>query len=222
MDRDDAEKRIADLEHQVAAPRTAPEARGDEKRARREARQRVEDDAGVSRAQMGRTKLVAGRTLVVLGVLGIAVFIVGLVFRHTTSWIWIGGLALFGASVLPIFAMAVDEMRKIEKVRWQEGTVTFRTVEPGNRTEDGWYVDCEVELNPTGRITRVYGCIGYLGRKRLVVGATMRCLIDRTEAVALRAFPWAEPDAPLPSGDDLLFFEGKSRKFPINLRSEPS
>lgn len=99
MDQDDPEKRIADLERQVASARAAREAREDRKRERRETRKRVRAEAGVSSAQMGRTRLVFRRPLLMLAVLGIAVFIAGLVFRHTTSWIWIGGLALFsGAS----------------------------------------------------------------------------------------------------------------------------
>lgn len=227
MDQDDPEKRIADLERQVAAPHTAREARQVRKRERRASLLRVRDEAGVNPAQRGRTSLVVFRTLLMLGALGIPVFIVGLVLRHTTSWIWIGGLALFFGDFVLICAWLVADDRKIEKVRWQEGTVTFRTVEPGRETDYGPYYDCEVELNPTGRITWVHTDKEVWGleerrRKRLVVGATMRCLIDRTEVVALRAFPWAEPDAPLPSsrrsaawwtsGDKLLFLEGKSRK----------
>ena len=233
MDQDDPEKRIADLERQVAAPHTAREslenrerAREDYKRARREALKRVEDEAGVSpaqrRAQMGRTKRVVGRTLLMLPVLGIAVFIAGLVFRHTTSWIWIVALAMVFLGFVPIVAYMVNYHRKIEKVRWQEGTVTFRRVEPGFHSKglvliggDSHQIyDCEVELNPTGRILWVHAA-NVLGRratakKGIRTGATMRCLIDRTHEVAFRAFPWAEPDAPLPSGKKLLFLVGIS------------
>jgi hypothetical protein len=118
-----------------------------------------------------------------------------------------------------IFVRGVDDYRRIEKVRWQEGTVTFRRVEPGAHYRyhrgDSWrYYDCEVELNPTGRITWVHMDIKFWGtataRKKIVVGATMRCLVDRTHEVAFRAFPWAEPDAPLPSGKKLLFLMGIS------------
>ena len=190
------------------------------------ARKRVRDEAGVNPAQQGRTKLVVARTLAVLGLSGIAVFVAGLVLRHTTSWIWIGGLALFFGGFVPIFGWIAADHSKVEKVRWQEGTVTFRTVELGTLTEDGRDVNFEVELNPTGRITWVFTqlrqrysraeaysgveAMGMLKEKRLVVGATMRCLIDRIEDFAFRAFPYAKPDAPLPYGDELLFYEGKS------------
>jgi hypothetical protein len=222
MDREDPEKRIADLERQLAAPRTAREdrkrAREQRKRWLREARKRVKDEAEVDAAQMGPSlSLFVRRTLVMLQVLGIAVFIAGLVLPHKTSWIWIGGLALFLGGVVPMFAGAIaDEYkaeRKIEKGRWQEGTVTFRTIELGKQTEDGWYVDCEVELNPTGRISQVYEDVDSLHIHRVVIGATMRCLIDRTEEVAFRAFPYAKPDAPLTSDNRLVFREGKSPRF---------
>jgi hypothetical protein len=237
MDQDDPEKRIADLEHPVAAPRSWRAALEDRKRAReghkharREALNRVEQEAGVSPAQLraqkarrGPTKRFMDRTMLILPVLGIAVFIAGLVLRHTTSWIWIGGLALFFLGFVPTAAWMVDFHRKVEKVRWLEGTVTFRTVEPGANYEGSQgdsdrYYDCEVELTPTGRITWVHADNVFgrreTTRKGIVVGATMRCLIDRTEQVAFRAFPWAEPHAPLPSGKKLLFLEGKSGESP--------
>jgi hypothetical protein len=73
------------------------------------------------------------------------------------------------------------------------------------------YVDCEVELNPTGRITWVHTTIGSLpARRALVVGATMLCEFDRMEEVVGRAFPYAEPDTGLPSGNWLILREGKS------------
>jgi hypothetical protein len=184
---------------------------------------RLLDEVGVSPAWQ-RTALVVARTLSLLAVLGVAVFVVGLVVGDGLVWI---GLALFVGSAVLWSVVLWAMLHKIAKVRWQEGTVTFRTVEPGEHTEYGWRVDCEVELNPTGRITwvhtekEIWGSA--LQEKRLVVGATMRCLIDRTEIVAFRAFPWAKPDGdPLPSsrrsaawwtsGDKWLFQKGKSRK----------
>jgi tetratricopeptide (TPR) repeat protein len=242
MDQDDPEKRIADLERQVAAPGTAREAPEDArarenfKGGRREALKRVKYEAGVTPAQMGRTKLVVRRTMLMLPVLGIAVFIAGLVLHHTTPWIWIGGLALFFLGFVPIVAWKVTDDRKVEKVRWQEGTVTFRRVEPGRYgggysqhpvsadwRENFCFHDCEVELNPTGRITWVHEAGAYQDKppatRGIIVGATIRCLIDRTELIAFYAFPRAVPDAPLPDPgwgllDDgenvLVFLEGKS------------
>jgi hypothetical protein len=233
VDEDDPEKRIADLERQVAAPRTAREARADRKRARvqrkrrlREARKRVEDEAGVSAAPVGRTSIVVVfRSLLAVGLLGMAVYTVGLVLPHPPSWMGIGGLALFFGGFVSMFAWIIagalknslKDLRNIEKVRWQEGTVTFRTVELGKQTEDGWYVECQVELNPTGRIIQVYADVTPLHIRRVVIGATMRCLIDRTEEVAFRAFPYAKTDAPLASDNQLdnklVFREGKSPRF---------
>ena len=92
-------------------------------------------------------------------------------------------------------------------MRWQDGTVTFRTVEPGNVGESGQRVDCEVELSPQWSLSRVYTTVGPLDAERIAVGATMRCLIDRMETlIALRAFPYAQPEVPLPSGRELKFF----------------
>jgi hypothetical protein len=230
VDEDDPEKRIADLERQVAAPRTAREARADRKRARvqrkrrlREARKRVEDEAGVSAAPVGRTSIVVVfRSLLAVGLLGMAVYTVGLVLPHPPSWMGIGGLALFFGGFVSMFAWIIagalknslKDLRNIEKVRWQEGTVTFRTVEPGKVDDEigKQRVFCEVELNPTTRITRVRTSVEPLDIRRLVIGATMRCLIDRLDIdIALRAFPDAQPDAPLPSGRELQFYEEKAK-----------
>jgi hypothetical protein len=62
-----------------------------------------------------------------------------------------------------------------------------------------------------GPFTRLYTTVGPLDTELLVVGATMRCLIDRMESlIALRAFPYAQPDAQLPSGRELKFFRAAS------------
>jgi hypothetical protein len=184
---------------------------------------RLLDEVGVGPAWQ-RTARGVARILSLLVVLGVGVFVVGLVLGGRLVWI---GLALFVGSAVLWSVVVWAMLHKIAKVRWQEGTVTFRTVEPGEQTEYGRRVDCEVELNPTGRITwvhtekEIWGSA--LQEKRLVVGATMRCLIDRSEIVAFRAFPWARPDGdPLPSsrrsgawwtsGDKWLFQKGKSRK----------
>jgi hypothetical protein len=156
-------------------------------------------------------------TLLLLAVLGVAVFVVGLVVGDGLVWI---GLALFVGSAVLLSVVVWAMLRKVAKVRWQEGTVTFRTVEPvENDIDYGWCVDCEVELNPTGRITWVHveraSISGFALQEQLVVGATMRCLIDRMENVAFRAFPSTAPDGvPLSSnwtsGRRWVFHEGKS------------
>jgi hypothetical protein len=48
----------------------------------------------------------------------------------------------------------------LDKVQRQDGTVTFRAVEPGGVDESGQRVDCEVELSPQRHITRVYPTVG--------------------------------------------------------------
>jgi hypothetical protein len=112
--------------------------------------------------------------------------------------------------------MVSARFRTIDEVRWQEGTVTFRTVEPGKVDEEFGQVRfvCEIELNPTARITRVRTSFAPPVPKRLVVGKTMRCLIDRLDIdINLRVFPWvAKADAPLPSGRELQFYEEKAKE----------
>jgi hypothetical protein len=213
MDQDGPEKRIADVKRKVAAPRTPREAQKERNRERRASWIRVRDEAGVNAAQSGPTQRFLGRTLAVLGLSGIPVFIVGLVLPHTTSWIWIGGLALFFGGFVPIFAWIGADNRKVEKIRWREGTVTFRRVKIRRYLgEDGWDLDCQVELNPTGRITWVNTTFHAsppaahftLEMRGIVVGATMRCLIDRTERVVFRVYPSSTPYSKMD------FLEGKS------------
>ena len=94
----------------------------------------------------------------------------------------------------------------VDKVRWQEGTVAFRTVEPGDVGEDGQLVTCRVTVRPPANISRVATMVGPMDAERLVVGATMRCLIDRMDGMTpLRVFPYARPEAVLPSGRVLKF-----------------
>jgi hypothetical protein len=186
----DPEKHIADLERRLAEPHAAE----------------------ISRARQRTTRVVV-RTVQVLALLGVAAFFGGIVgiagatSRFNGVMLIVGGLALFGGCAVVMAAIR----RQLKDVRWQEGTVTFRTVEPGFVGESGQRVDCEVELNPTGRITRVYTMVGPIDTQRLVVGATMRCLIDRYEFTVLRAFPYAQPDAPLPSGRELKFSKARAK-----------
>jgi hypothetical protein len=187
------EKRIADLERRLAEPRVDG------------------SEAEISRSRRVAARVVV-RTLGVLALLGLALSYAGFVRLAGVGsplnavLIWIG-LALLGGSVVLI----VPIRRKITKDRWQEGTVTFRTVEPGSVGETGQHVDCDVELNPSGRMTRVKTTVGPLDTERLIVGETMRCLIDRYEFMVLRAFPYAQPDASLPSGRELKFSKASLR-----------
>ena len=147
----------------------------------------------------GRTHLAI--TLVALSIVGLTLLLVG-----DGAPIWIGPALFVGAAVVLVTLSRVRS-RSIEKLRWQHGTVTFRTVEPGDVGESGQRVDCEVDLSPQRPFTRVYTTVGPLDAERLVVGASMRCLIDRMESlIALRVFPCAQPEAPLPSGRELKFF----------------
>jgi hypothetical protein len=208
---DDPEKRVSDLERQLTGPHAASgdgreglrDAELRERRERRENAKRLLDEAGISRAAQ-RSQRVVFRALLALAILGIAAFVAGLIVNDGLVWI---GLALFAGAVVFLFALGRARARKIEKVRWQDGTVTFRTVEPGDVGESGQHVECEVELNPTGRAIRVATTVGPLDTQWLAVGATLRCLIDRTDLfVVLRAFPYAQPEGPLPSGREVKFY----------------
>jgi hypothetical protein len=182
------------------------------RRERREIAKRLLDEAGVSRAWR-RTTYVIRLVLRVLAVVGVAVFVAGLLVSKGLVWI---GLALFLGSVVLMGVVVAAQWRKIRKVRWQEGTATFRKVEPGYVDTEYHFqeVDCEVELSPQRRIVWVNTRVDRMDAKRLaerlVVGATMRCLIDRIYYPELSAFPYAEPNAPLPSGCELRFWKGKA------------
>ncbi len=172
------------------------------RRGRRETVRSLMLEAGASPARL-RFERATGPTLRVLVIAGIALAVVGIVVGGGLLWV---GLAVFvGAGFLGA-AVGWNRLRLIDKVRWQDGTVTFRTVEPGDVGERGQRVVCEVEMNPPRRTARLAATVGPLDVERLVVGATMRCQIDRAEfPVVLRAFPYAASDAPLPSGRELAF-----------------
>jgi hypothetical protein len=113
--------------------------------------------------------------------------------------------AMLGTVVL-ILAASWHRRYLVRTVRWQEGTVTFRSVVPGDVGEDGQYVVCDVTIRPPSDITRVATQVGPLDAERLALGGTMRCLIDRNAGFrVLRVFPYATRDAPLPSGRMLKF-----------------
>ena len=102
----------------------------DPKRDRRERRMRVREEAGISRAQWQVERIVA-ITLVVLSIVGLTLLLVG-----DGALIWIG-IALFVGAAVALVTLSRVRGRSIEKVRWQDGTVTFRTVEPGDVDESG-------------------------------------------------------------------------------------
>jgi hypothetical protein len=187
------------------------------RRDRRESVRRVMEEAGFSPAGW-RAALAVAQTLRALVIAGLVLLLVGFFVARFVGFavVWIG-LALFGGAVVLGLAM-MPWRRRIDNVRWLDGTVVFRTVEPGSMGESGQRVVCQIELkptarvvyeaalNPTARIARVSTTVGPMDTQRLVVGATMRCLIDRIDTrIVLRAFPYAEPNAPLPSGRELKF-----------------
>jgi hypothetical protein len=116
------------------------------------------------------------------------------------------GLTTFAVGAIAMILLSWWRRRLFATVRWQEGTVTFRSIEPGDVGEDGQYVVCRITATPPVTVTRVATRVGPLDAERLVVGATMRCRFDRASTLAvLRAYPYAKPDAPLPSGRALKF-----------------
>ena len=192
---------------------------------RRENTRRVIEEAGLSPAAW-RAAIAVALTRRLLAIAGIVVIFVGIYTAHSDPFlsrvVW-AGLVLFGCAVV-LWVATIPVRRRVDKVRWQDGTVTFRTVEPGSVGESGQHVACEVELkptarvvydatlNPTARIARVSATVGPLDTERLIVGATMRCLIDGLDSgKLLRAFPYAEPNAPLPSGRELKFQKATQR-----------
>jgi hypothetical protein len=160
------------------------------------------EEAGISRGQR-RLHAIVSLILMVLLAVASALVVVGLFVGGTLPGI--GGVLLVATIVLMI-ATALHRRRLVDKVRWQEGTVAFRTVEPGDVGEDGQLVTCRVTVRPPANISRVATMVGPMDAERLVVGATMRCLIDRMDGLApLRVFPYARPEAVLPSGRVLKF-----------------
>jgi uncharacterized membrane protein len=115
-------------------------------------------------------------------------------------------LALTVVAIVVVVAASWHRRHLVDKVRWVDGTVTFRSVEPGDTSEDGQYVECRVDVNPPADITRVATRVGPLDAERLSVGGTMRCLIDRYSRInVLRVYPYATPGTQLPSGHVLKF-----------------
>lgn len=160
------------------------------------------EEAGVS-PSLRRFHTVLWYLLLLFGVVTAVLAVVGFFVGGT---LLVVGLALFGSLVVVMIASSMHRQYLIAKVRWLDGTVTFRTVEPGGVGEDGQYVVCQITLRPPTNLTRVATTIGPLDAQHLVVGATMRCLIDRADGFkVLRVYPYAKPDTALPSGRMLQF-----------------
>jgi hypothetical protein len=168
--------------------------------------QRLMVEAGVS-PRLRRFHNVLWYVLLLLIVAAVALVVVGFfVSMFSGSYMIYTALAVLAAVVVLMIVASLHRSHLIRAVRWTEGTVTFHTVEPQGVSEDGQYVVCQVTVHPPAGITRVGTYIGPLDAQRLVVGATMRCLIDRNDGFKpLRVFPYATPDAPLLSGRVLNF-----------------
>jgi hypothetical protein len=174
---------------------------------------RLKVEAGVSPVR-AQAEYVLAQALRVLLVAGLALLVVGSLTSVVSGLVTVA--VLVGAIVL-VIANGRRSLRVIDKVRWQDGTVTIRTVEPGHVGENGQHVVCQVELTPLARvvyyaspypttqIVRVSATVGPLDIRPLVVGATMRCQIDRAEQVYMRVFPYDASSAPFASGRSLEF-----------------
>jgi hypothetical protein len=144
-------------------------------------------EAGVSPA-LAQAQGVVAQASRVLAAVGVVLAYVGFLIGGKLVSI---GLTLAGVGVVVAVAAGLSALHVIHTVRWQDGTMTLRTVEPGAVGEHGQRVVCEVELNPPPRLARVATTVGPLDTRWLLVGATMSCRIDRSEfSSLLRAFPY--------------------------------
>lgn len=160
------------------------------------------EEAGVSLARR-RFHLILLVALVTLAIAAVVLIIVGVFVNSLLIWV---GAALSVIAALGLVGSSWRRRQLIDTVRWEPGTVTFRTVEPGSVGENGQYVECDVTTDPLTDIHRVATTIGPLDAERMHVGTTMRCLIDRASTFnVLRVFPYAAPDATLPAGRVLKF-----------------
>lgn len=160
------------------------------------------EEAGVSRARR-RLHALLWLGLVLLAIVAVGLIVVGIFVDYTLIGV---GVALSFCAAFGLVVSSWRRKRLIAGVRWEEGTVTFRTVEPGSVGENGQYVECNITVHPALDIRRVATTIGPLDAERMHVGTTMRCLIDRAATFnVLRVFPYAAEDATLPSGRVLKF-----------------
>jgi hypothetical protein len=163
---------------------------------------RLMEEVGISPLRRG-FHLVLWAASMLLAIVAVVTTVVGIFVGVSMLEI---AFSLIMAAVVVIFAANWWRRHLIRKVRWVEGTVTFRTIEPGGMGENGQYVKCQVRLDPPSTITRVATQVGPLDAERLSLGGTMRCLIDRLETFRfLRVYPYAPHDARLPYGRELKF-----------------
>ena len=104
-------------------------------------------------------------------------------------------------------------LRTIDKVRWQDGLVTFRTIEPGHVSENGRRVGVRpVELTHPRRIARVATTVGPPGTPS-GLSSGRRCAAASTASSSrslLLAYPYAHVRCPVvPSGREKLAFSGE-------------
>ena len=110
-----------------------------------------------------------------------------------------------GCAVVVMIAAYMHRQYLIAKVRWlgvERGHLRHGRARNGVG-EDGQYVGLPDRAGARRRITSPASTttIGPLDAQHLVVGATMRCLIDRADGFkVLKVFPYAKPDTTLPSG----------------------
>lgn len=200
MDDDDPETRIADLERGSARPTPSV---GDGNPPISPGPWDLMSEAGAG------TVTIVVHMLVLLALVGAAIAGVGLVITSFVVHIdelFVIGTVLVLASIALMFVASWVRKLRMGKVRWLEGTITLRTVEPGAVGEDGQSVVCEVTVKPLSRNIRMRTTVGPLDTPHLVVGTTMRCRVDRAAAtLSLRAYPYARHDSVLPSGRELDF-----------------
>jgi hypothetical protein len=160
-------------------------------------------EAGVSRVWC-RLHVVVWLLLVVIVIVAAVLTAVGFVFNSLLS----PGLILLTAAVAGLIVVALWRRFLVRAVRWQEGTVKIRKVEPGDVGENGQRVVCVVEAVPPLDTTRVATTVGPLDAERLMLGGTMRCLIDRADTISItvmKVYPYASAQATLPAGREVKF-----------------
>lgn len=116
------------------------------------------------------------------------------------------GLSLLLAAVAGLIGVGIWRRYVVRAIRWQEGTVNIRKVIPGEVGEDGQRVVCVVRANPPVDVTRVATTVGPLDAERLMLGGTMRCLVNRAGTMTvMKVYPYASGKTPLPSGREWKF-----------------
>jgi hypothetical protein len=159
------------------------------------------EEAGVGRAWR-RLHVIVWRLLV--ATLLVAVLLTGIAFFRTS--LLSTGLSLLTAAAAGLIVVGGWRRYLVRAVRWKEGTVTIRKIEAGEVGENGQRVVCVVRANPPIDVTRVATTIGPLDAERLMLGGTMRCLVNRAGTMTvMKVYPYASDKAPLPSGRALKF-----------------